>query len=192
MLADLLRTAQRYPEALATLDRLVGLGGGADWRVLYMRADTREHLDRWPEAEADLKEALRISPNEPEVLNYLGFQWIDRGQDIKGGLQLVEKAVVGRPNSGAMQDSLGWAHYKLGDYDKAVEVLEAAVALDAADASINDHLGDAYWMSGRRDEAGYQWRRVLTLSPDARLKAAAEAKLKDGLGARSAVATGGK
>jgi Flp pilus assembly protein TadD len=94
---------------------------------------------------------------------------------------LVEKAVAANPKSGAMTDSLGWAHYRLGDYKKAVELLEAAVELEAGEPEINDHLGDAYWQVGRRNEANFQWRRVLTLDPPAKLKVGAEAKLKTGL-----------
>src|SRR5690606_9367723 len=94
----------------------------------------------------------------------------------------VEKAVASNPRSGAMIDSLGWAHYRMGDYKAAVEKLEQAVELEAGDPEINNHLGDAYWMAGRKDEAVFQWRRVLTLKPDAKIQADAEAKLASGLG----------
>jgi tetratricopeptide (TPR) repeat protein len=188
VLADLLHSAGQYAEASQALDRLIDDGGGRDWRVLYMRAATREELGRWPDAQADLQAALKLAPDEPELLNYLGYQWIDRGQDVKGGLALIQRAVHGRPNSGAMQDSLGWAQFRLGDYPKAVEVLEAAVLMEPSDAAINDHLGDAYWMVGRKDEAGFQWRRALGFNPDAGLKARIEAKVKDGLGAKARVA----
>lgn len=181
VMADLLRADKRWGEAIVVLDQLVAGDGAQDWRVLYMRAATLDKLGRWPEAEADVKKALELNPDQPELLNYLGYAWIDRGIDVTGGLALVEKAVAAQPRSGAMQDSLGWAQYRLGAYDKAVEVLEKAVNMEPADASINDHLGDAYWMLGRKDEARFQWRRVLTLQPDAEQKAAAEAKLKDGL-----------
>lgn len=101
---------------------------------------------------------------------------------------MVEKAVAANPRSGAIVDSLGWAHYRLGNYKKAVEVLEEAVELEAGDPEINNHLGDAYWMVGRKDEAGFQWRRVLTLNPDDRIKADAEKKLASGLGAQPKLA----
>jgi Flp pilus assembly protein TadD len=101
---------------------------------------------------------------------------------------MVQKAVAARPNSGAMQDSLGWAHYRLGQYSEAVELLESAIQLDPSDPAINDHLGDAYWMIGRKDEATFQWNRVLTLSPDAALKKAVDGKLKTGLGQQAKVA----
>ena len=179
-LADMLRTADRHDEAVALLDRMIA-GGSADWRLHYMRAISLDRLDRWPEAEADLQKALEMAPAEAEILNYLGYAWIDRGVKVKEGMALVERAVASEPRSGAMQDSLAWAHYRLGDYAKAVELLELAVGLTPADPEINDHLGDAYWMVGRKDEARFQWNRVLTLDPDAEQKASAERKLKDGL-----------
>ncbi|HYE41925.1 MAG TPA: tetratricopeptide repeat protein, partial [Caulobacteraceae bacterium] len=170
----------RHDEAVALLDRMIA-GGSADWRLHYMRAISLDRLDRWPEAEADLQKALEMAPAEAEILNYLGYAWIDRGVKVKEGMALVERAVASEPRSGAMQDSLAWAHYRLGDYAKAVELLELAVGLTPADPEINDHLGDAYWMVGRKDEARFQWNRVLTLDPDAEQKASAERKLKDGL-----------
>ena len=123
-----------------------------------------------------------LRPDEPELLNYLGYAWIDRGERLPEALAMVEKAVAANPRSGAIVDSLGWAHYRLGDYKKAVEILEQAVELEAGDPEINNHLGDAYWMVGRKDEAGFQWRRVLTLKPDAKIKADAEKRLAEGLG----------
>ncbi|HEY3815422.1 MAG TPA: tetratricopeptide repeat protein [Caulobacteraceae bacterium] len=187
LLAELLRTASRFTEADDALNQVVA-AGGSDWRVYYMRAAVRERLGRWPEAEADLKTAMKMAPNEPELLSFLGYQWIDRGEDLKGGLALIEKAVKARPNSGPMRDSLGWAHFKMGDYPAAVTELERAVLLEPADPEINDHLGDAYWMVGRKDEASYQWRRVLTFGPSDALKAQDETKLKDGLVAKAQVA----
>lgn len=188
VLADLQRSTNHLDAAATTLDRLVEQSGSNDWRVLYMRANVRDQLGHWDLAESDLRRAIALAPNEPEILNYLGYQWIDKGENVVEGLRLVEKAVAARPNSGAMQDSLGWAHFRLGDYSKAVELLEKAVTLEPADPDINDHLGDAYWMAGRKDEAGFQWRRVLSLDPDAKLKASAEGKLKNGLGPRAIVA----
>jgi len=178
--ADLLRASDKHAEALAILDVLIAQGG-SDWRLYYMRAVSLDRLNRWPEAEADLQRAMAQSGDEPEVLNYLGYAWIDRGVKVREGMALVERAVASRPRSGAMQDSLAWAHYKLGDYEKAVEILETAVTLSPADPEVNDHLGDAYWMVGRRDEAGFQWRRVLTLDPSPEVKERVERKLREGL-----------
>jgi tetratricopeptide (TPR) repeat protein len=176
-LADLLRDSERYQEAVDLLSDLVKAAHKPDWRLLFGRAVCYEKLGRWTDAEADLQAALALRPDEPELLNYLGYSWIDRGVRLKEALGMVQKAVAATPDSGAMADSLGWAYYKLGDYKQAVERLEGAVELEAGDPEINDHLGDAYWKAGRRDEAVFQWRRVLTLNPDAKLKAQAEAKL---------------
>jgi Flp pilus assembly protein TadD len=181
-LADLLRGADKCAEASAILGDLIRTAPKPDWRLHFGRAVCLEKLGRWPEAESDLQAALKLRPDEPELLNYLGYSWIDRGVRLKEALGMVEKAVGQNPRSGAMVDSLGWAYYKLGDYKQAVEKLEAAVELEAGDPDINDHLGDAYWRVGRRDEARFQWRRVLTLKPDDKQRAAAEAKLASPLG----------
>ena len=180
-LADLLRANDRHEEAVAVLSGLIA-SKPEDWRLLYARGVSYERLKDWPRAQADLQAALKLEPDDPELLNYLGYSWIDRGERLAEALAMVEKAVATNPKSGAMVDSLGWAHYRLGDYKKAVERLEQAVELEAGDPEINNHLGDAYWRVGRRDEAMFQWRRVLTLDPDARIKADAEAKLASGLG----------
>jgi Flp pilus assembly protein TadD len=181
-LADLLRVNEHFAESAEILSGLIAQSKSPDWRLLYARGVAYERMDRWADAERDLQAALKLQPDEPELLNYLGYSWIDRGEHLREALGMVEKAVAADPKSGAMVDSLGWAHYRLGDYTKAVEKLEEAVELAAGDPEINDHLGDAYWRVGRREEAQFQWRRVLTLDPDDKVKADAEAKLKNGLG----------
>ena len=120
------------------------------------------------------------------MLNYLGFSWVDRGEHLLEAKAMIEKAAAARPDSGAIIDSLGWAYFKLGDYQNAVAQLERAVSLEAADPDINDHLGDAYSRVGRVVEARYQWQRVLTLSPGATLRQQVEMKLKSGPGAPQA------
>lgn len=180
-LADLLRTNDRHAEAVGVISALIAQSPD-DWRLLYARGVSYERLKDWNRAEADLLAALKIEPDDPELLNYLGYSWIDRGERLPEALAMVEKAVAANPKSGAMVDSLGWAHYRLGDYKTAVEKLEQAVELEAGDPEINNHLGDAYWRVGRRDEAMFQWRRVLTLDPDETIRANAEAKLASGLG----------
>jgi len=181
-LADLLRADEQYAEAAQVLSGLIAEDKTPDWRLLYARGVSYERLGRWPEAEADMKAALKLAPDEPELLNYLGYSWIDRGEHLKEAMAMVEKAVAADPRSGAMVDSLGWAYYRLGDYKKAVENLEQAVELEAGDPEINNHLGDAYWKVGRKDEALFQWKRVLTLQPDAKMKADAETKIASGAG----------
>nr|MDQ2861707.1 tetratricopeptide repeat protein [Pseudomonadota bacterium] len=181
-LADLLRADERYDDSAKVLDRLIAAQDGKpDWRLLYMRAVDLEEGGRWAEAERDLSAALKERPDEPELLNFLGYSWIDRGENLPLAMAMVKKAVDLNPQSGAMLDSLGWGYYRLGDYKTAVEKLEAAVALEAGDPDVNNHLGDAYWRVGRVNEARFQWQRVLTLEPSAKLKAEAEAKLKSGL-----------
>ncbi len=181
-LADLLRSNDEYGEAAEILTGLLNEDKTPDWRLLYARGVAYERMGRWTEAQADLGAALKAQPEEPELLNYLGYSLIDRGERLPEAMAMVEKAVAANPRSGAMVDSLGWAHYRLGQYKQAVERLEQAVELDAGDPEINNHLGDAYWQVGRRDEAQFQWRRVLTLKPDDKIRASAEAKLASGLG----------
>ncbi len=182
-LADLLRASSRWDEAVAVLDPIVAREAAApDWRLLYLRAVALEQAGRWPEAEQDLRSALKVNPDEPELLNFLGYSWIDRNERLPEALAMVEKAVAARPQSGAMIDSLGWAYFRLGDYRTAVEKLEAAVELEPGDPDINGHLGDAYWKVGRIIEARFQWQRVLSLEPTDKQKVDSEDKLKNGLG----------
>ena len=115
------------------------------------------------------------------MLNYLGFAWVDRGEHLKEALDMLQRAVALSPDSGAIVDSLGWARYRMKDYGGAVKDLEKAVLLEASDAEINDHLGDAYWRAGRHTEAVYQWRQVLSLHPDEKLRQTVESKVRDGL-----------
>lgn len=182
-LADLLRASSRWDESVAVLDLLLAREAEApDWRLLYMRAIALEQGGRWPEAEKDLQTALKVNPDEPDLLNFLGYSWIDRNERLPEALAMVEKAVAARPQSGAMMDSLGWAYFRLGDYKTAIEKLEAAVELEPGDPDINGHLGDAYWKAGRTIEARFQWQRVLSLEPTDKQKADSEDKLKNGLG----------
>jgi tetratricopeptide (TPR) repeat protein len=181
--AELLRDAQRYPEAIVVLNGIVARAGsrGADARIYYLRGANEERSGKWADAEADLKHSLRLAPNAPDVLNYLGFAWVDRGEHLKEALEMLQRAVALAPDSGAILDSLGWARYRIKDYPGAVRDLERAVFLEPGDAEINDHLGDAYWRNGRQTEARYQWRHVLTLNPDTRIRTAVETKLEHGL-----------
>lgn len=169
-LGDLLREKKRFVEAAdaygEAIRRLQAAGMSPRWSLYYSRGISYERAGQWPKAEADLLHALQLKPDQPLVLNYLGYSWIDRGVHLHRGLQMIEKAVDLRPEDGYIVDSLGWAHYRLGDYRTAVEYLEKAVELVPDDATINDHLGDAYWRTGRSIEARYQWRRALQFGPD--------------------------
>jgi len=182
--ADLLRDDERYPEAIEALNRAIKNTPESDagWSLYYERGAAEERAGDWTAAEADLKKALKLKPNEPEVLNYLGYAWADRGEHLKEALSMLEMASALEPRSGAIVDSLGWARYRVHQYRDALRDLEHAVTLEPADPEVNSHLGDVYWRVGRQLEARFQWRRVLTLDPDPKIKAAAELKLAQGLG----------
>jgi tetratricopeptide (TPR) repeat protein len=160
------------------LTRLIDASGPKpDWRLYYLRASAYEEMADADRTQADLQTALKLAPDEPELLNFQAYFWIDRGEHLQDALAMVQRAVAANPQSGEMIDSLGWAYYRLGDYRQAVIQLEAAIALDPGIAEVNDHLGDAYWRVGRKIEAQFQWRRVLSLNPSAKLRVRAEAKL---------------
>ncbi len=151
------------------------------WRLYLSRAVSLMAIDDWLRAEADLKRAVALAPEEAIALNYLGYSWAERGENLDEAFDLIEKAVVLDPNSGAIIDSLGWANYQRGHYEVAVGHLEQAASLEPGDPTVTDHLGDVYWRLGRKIEARYQWRRVLELEPDDALRAAVEKKLDVGL-----------
>lgn len=183
-MGDLLTTLERDGEAVEIFTRVIALDEAnynADWRLYLARGAALERLGRWPEAEMDLREALRLSPDNASIMNHLGYSLVDRGLRLEEGLRLISRAVDLRPRSGMILDSLGWAYFKLGDFERAVVHLERAVELEPGDAVINDHLGDAYWRTGRRLEARFQWRRALTLSPEPEAGNALHMKLEYGL-----------
>lgn len=184
-LGNILRTRKMFPEASEIYTRAIKVIGDKpqadDWELFYNRGITYERTDRWPEAEADFKKAIELRPDQPLVLNYLGYSWIDKGLNLKEGMELIEKAANLAPTDGYIIDSLGWAHYKLGDYEQAVRELERAVTLMPADPTLNDHLGDAYWKVGRRIEAKFQWNHAKASKPEPEDLAKIEAKLLNGL-----------
>jgi tetratricopeptide (TPR) repeat protein len=185
-LGDILRNKKRFEEAAAAYDEAIkraAAGGLPDrWTLFYDRGVSYERAGDWPKAEADLEHALELKPDQALILNYLGYSWIDKGEKLDAGLKMIEKAVDLRPQDGYIVDSLGWAHYRMGDYAGAVEYLERAVELVPDDATINDHLGDAYWRSGRHVEARYQWQRALQFGPEKDDIPPIEGKLAHGLG----------
>jgi len=153
----------------------------ANWVLFYFRGICYERSHQWPLAEADMKKALELYPDQPLVLNYLGYSWIDRGTHLDEGMDMIRRAVEQRPDDGYIVDSLGWAYYRTGNYDEAVKNLERAVELKPEDPTINDHLGDAYWRVGRTLEAHYQWAQAKDLKPDPEDLPKIENKLKNGL-----------
>ena len=160
---------------------LTGGDSPSDWRFYYVRGIAYERAKEWPKAEADFLKALELNPDQPAVLNYLGYSWIDQDMHLEEALEMIEKAVEAQPQDGYIVDSLGWAFYKLGRIDEAVKTLEQAVLLRPNDAEINDHLGDAYWKVGRFNEARFQWQRALAMKPEADQVARIKAKLEAGL-----------
>jgi len=182
--ADIYRAMERHGEAEALLSDIIAgdeADGRRDWRVWFLRGAARERQSNWDGAEADLQAALAIDPENATVLNYLGYSWVDRGLRLDEGFALIRRALMLEPNSGHIVDSLGWAHYRLGQYEEAVDYLERAVVLLPGDATLNDHLGDAYWKAGRRKEAGFQWTRALKLDPSTEDRERIERKLLTGL-----------
>jgi tetratricopeptide (TPR) repeat protein len=192
-LGDILRGKKRFDEAAAAyneaIERAAAEGQPDRWALFYDRGVSYERAGDWKKAEADLEHALELKPDQPLVLNYLGYSWVDKGIKLDQGLKMVEKAVELRPEDGYIVDSLGWAHYRMGDFGGAVEFLERAVELVPSDPTINDHLGDAYWRAGRLTEARYQWRRALQFGPDKDDVAPIEAKLDHGLAPISPAST---
>jgi tetratricopeptide (TPR) repeat protein len=152
-----------------------------DWPVFYQRGIAHERLKEWDQAEPNFKKALELYPDQPQVLNYLGYSWVDRGENLDEALKMIKKAVELRPQDGYIVDSLGWAYYKLGRYPEAVVELEKAVKLRPEDPTINDHLGDAYWRSDRQLEATFQWNHAIAGKPEPEELAKIEEKLKKGL-----------
>lgn len=181
-IGDILRGQNRFAEAVTAYDQAIarlGEPSRADWALFYSRAIALDRSHQWSKAEADLERALQLSPDEPYVLNYLGYSWAEQGRDLERAKQMLEKATELRPNDGAIMDSLGWVYMRLGKTGEAIRWLERAVEVDSEDATINGHLGDAYWAAGRKLQARFQWRRALTLNPEPDDAAKLEAKLRE-------------
>jgi Flp pilus assembly protein TadD len=183
-LGDILRRREKFAEAVEAYDQAVARIGPLQprhWRLLYARGIALERSKQWPRAEADFLQALTFEPDQPLVLNYLGYSWVEQGQNLDKAEAMIRKAVELRPNDGYIVDSLGWVLFRLGRHDEAVVHLERAVELKPEDPVINDHLGDAYWAVGRQREARYQWMTALASKPEPELKTAIEQKLEGGL-----------
>ncbi|QND65863.1 tetratricopeptide repeat protein [Mesorhizobium loti] len=153
----------------------------ANWNIFYQRGIAYERLKEWPKAEPNFRRALELFPDQPQVLNYLGYSWVDMNTNLKEGLAMIQKAVDLRPSDGYIVDSLGWAYFRLGRFDDAVREMERAVSLKPEDPVLNDHLGDAYWRVGRKLEATFQWNQARDLKPDPDVLATLQQKLMKGL-----------
>jgi Flp pilus assembly protein TadD len=183
-LGNIMRAHKRYAEAADYYSKAIALIPHPEpkhWTFFYARGTCYERLKRLPDAEADLQRSLKLSGDQPLTLNYLGYTWIDHNRYLKKGLQMIEKAVRLKPDDGYIVDSLGWAHYRLGNFNEAVKYLEQAVVLRPEDATLNDHLGDAYWRVGREREARFQWDQALKLSPEPEDAEKIKQKLQKGL-----------
>lgn len=194
-LGDILRAHERFDEAEARYSRAIAMIGpkpaARHWTLFYARGVTRERQGKWDAAEADFKRALELEPDQPYVLNYLGYSWLEQNRNLDEALAMIRRAVEQRPEDGFIVDSLGWAYYRLGLYEEAVEELERAVELDPHDPTINDHLGDAYWKVGRRREARFQWNHALDSDPEPEQAARIRRKLELGLDAVEAAEADG-
>ena len=169
ILGNILRTHERYGEAVEAYSQgieTLETPAPIHWSLYYYRGMSNERAKKWDAAEKDLKKALVLNPGHPHVLNYLGYTWVDMGENLDEGLEMIREAVQKAPNEGFIIDSLGWAYYRLGRYEDAVEQLERAVELKPEDPVINDHLGDAYWKVGRKREALFQWNHARDLDPE--------------------------
>jgi tetratricopeptide (TPR) repeat protein len=183
-LADLLRGKEKWPDAVGAYNTAISRLRTVEerhWPIYFGRGIVLERTKRWPEAEADMKKALELSPEQPYVLNYLGYSWIDQGLHLDEGMKLLLRATELRPDDGAISDSVGWAYYRVGQFDKAVEWLEKAIEQKGDDATIVEHLGDAYWKVGRFREARFQWDRALHQKPDKDRVPVLQDKLANGL-----------
>jgi tetratricopeptide (TPR) repeat protein len=200
-LGDTLRRLERYDEAAEAYDHALALLGApqpSHWFVYYVRGISHERRGDWAKSEADLRQALALNPEQPLVLNYLGYSLVERGEKLDEALKMIEAAVAARPEDGYITDSLGWVLYRLGRFDEAVAPMERAVELRPVDPILNDHLGDVYWMVDRKLEAQFQWRRALSFDPEEKDAARIRDKLARGLDlvledeAKTAVTQNGK
>lgn len=169
--------AEAYNAAIA----LIGKPERENWTVFYYRGIAFERTKQWDKAEPDFRKALELEPDQPMVLNYLGYSMVDKKINLTEAIAMVRKAVELKPNDGYIVDSLGWAHFRLGEYEEAVKQLERAVELKPADPVIADHLGDAYWRIGRQLEARFQWQHAKDNKPEPEDLVRIEKKLKEGL-----------
>jgi tetratricopeptide (TPR) repeat protein len=168
-IGDVQRGEEKYAEAAETYTKAIALIDQPQerhWTIYYTRGIALERSKRWVDAERDLNQALKLKPEQPLVMNYLAYTWVEAGVKLTEALAMLKRAVELRPEDGFIIDSLGWAYFRMGDYKSAIRYLEQAIQLEPSEATVNDHLGDAYWRVGRRLEAKYQWQHALTLKPE--------------------------
>ena len=184
-LGNVERGRKKFADCVQTysqgIDALPEASEKANWVYFYYRGICEERSKQWNKAEADMRKALGLQPEQPHVLNYLGYSWIDQGINLDEGMKMIKRAVDQRPDDGYIVDSLGWAYYRIGNFEDAVKNLERAIDLKPEDPTINDHLGDAYWRIGRTLEAKFQWAHARDLKPEPEDLPKIEAKIENGL-----------
>jgi len=180
--AEVLRGAGENEAAIPYYTRAIQAAGSPPpagaWTLFFDRGICEDALGNWEAAEPDMRQALSLSPEQPYVLNYLGYTWALRGEKLGEAKAMLERAVKLDPNDGAEIDSLGYVNLRQGETKTALALLTHAVQLDPDDAEVNGHLGDAFWQAGQKLQAEYQWQRALSLKPDAKLRAELSAKLQ--------------
>ncbi len=185
-LGDAYRRTSDFAGGVKAYDQAIALVGSRveAWSLFYARGICHERLGEWPAAEADFRKALDLAPDQPQVLNYLGYSYLEKHEKLDEALSMIERAVKAEPQSGAITDSLGWAQYRMGRYGDAVATMERAIELMPVDSVVNDHLGDVYWAVGRKREAEFQWKRALSFKPESEKEATRiRRKLEAGLDA---------
>ena len=183
-LADALRIQERFADSIPVYDeaiRRIGTPEPRHWALLFARGISHERVGDFASAEKDLRKSLELSPDQPSVLNYLGYSFVDRGENLDEALGMIQRAVAAEPDSGAITDSLAWAYFRLGRYDEAVAPMERAALLEPVDPIVTDHLGDVYWAVGRKLEARFQWHRALSFDPEEKEAIRIRKKLEVGL-----------
>ena len=166
---DILRDKKKFAEATEAYSESIKRVKTVEkqhWPLFYVRGICYERAGKWELAEKDFLKALELEPDQPEVLNYLGYSWLIMGKNMEKAKKMIETAITARPDDAHIIDSMGWALYSLGEYAGAIEYLEQAIEIKPHDPTINDHLGDAYWRVGRKLEAKFQWQRALTFGPE--------------------------
>ncbi len=193
-MGDLYRRLDRLSDANDAYSRAITIYATDDpaaWFVYYTRGITFHKLDNWDAAEADFRKALELRPGQAQILNYLGYSLVERGEKLEEALEMIRAAVIAEPQNGAIVDSLGWVYFRLGRHQEAVVQLERAAALEPVDSEINDHLGDAYWAVGRELEARFQWHRAMSLTEDTEKAHRIRQKIEVGLDAVLALEAAG-
>jgi tetratricopeptide (TPR) repeat protein len=183
-LGDALRRDEQLAAAIKAYNAAIALiaePSERHWGLFYSRGICHERQAAWDAAEADFRKALALNPDQPQVLNYLGYSFVDRGQNLDEALDMIERAVAAQPDAGYIIDSLAWAYFRLGRYQDALAPMERASVLEPVDAVVTDHLGDVYWSVGRRLEAQFQWRRALSFDPAEKDATRIRRKLEIGL-----------